>query len=591
MIKQKQLTKKSDIIIDTFAKYFPTKTIKDIQYKIIQKIMSKEDVIAVLPTGYGKSLCYQLPYLIDQSKVVLVVSPLISLMEDQKDKLQKLGVRVECFHSGITNVQKSKIKNNLLNAASDFNSDSETETDTDTDTEGMVIFVTPEYIINCETWIKKLISNNKLLLVAFDEAHCISTWGHDFRPEYQSLYRIRDWINDLNAKIPLLALTATATATVEKDIIELIQLKDYHIFKTSFDRENLIIKVQPKPKEFNILIDILDRYKEDFTIIYCKTRDKSTELNNFLIENDYNSDCYHAGLTTSNRNLIQNKFINRELNIIVATVAFGMGIDQNIHLVIHWGCPSDMESYYQEFGRAGRDGVISECYLFYDKQDFKISRLLTKSITNDAYKKFRNEQISQMERYCMLDQCRRKGILGHFGEKKEICTRCDNCIEKTAKPTINIIDKIMYPAYIIIHTIFLIRFRLGSTKLCLITKGSKSKSISDLVNINTYSLLNNYTENQIKSIINILILNNQLKEKTITSGFGSVIETTTKIVNWYSKINSQIDLKKIKFDDIYHILIQSDNKLELNIPTDYVKDLMTIKIKKVSDEILEEFNI
>ena len=584
MIKQKQIKKKSDIIIDTFTKYFPSKTIKDIQYQIIQKLINKEDVIAILPTGFGKSLCYQLPFLIDQSKVVLVVSPLISLMEDQKDKLQKLGVRVECLHSGVANGKKSKIKNDLLN--DEFNSDTETESES----EGMVIFITPEYIISCETWIKNLIVKDKLLLIAFDEAHCISTWGHDFRPEYQSLYRIRDWIGEQKASIPLLALTATATATVEKDIVELIQLKDYHLFKTSFDRENLIIKVLPKPKEFNILIELLDKYKDDFIIIYCKTRDKSNELNEFLLQHDYNSDCYHAGLTASNRNQIQTKFINRELNIIVATVAFGMGIDQNIHLVIHWGCPSDMESYYQEFGRAGRDGVISECYLFYDKQDFKISRLLTKSITNTAYKKFRNEQITQMERYCMLNQCRRKGILGHFGEKIEMCTKCDNCIENK-ESTINIIDKLMYPIYIIIHTIFLIKFKLGSNKLCLIVKGSKSKAISDLVNLSTYSLLKNYTDNQIKSIINILILNNKLKEKTITSGFGSVIETTSQIVNWYTMINKQIDKSKITFDNIYSILIQPDNKLELNIPTDYIKDLSSIVIRKISDELIEEFNL
>ena len=220
MIKQKQQKPKPDIIIETFNKYFPNKTIKDIQYQIIKTVMAKEDVVGILPTGYGKSLCYQLPFLIDQSKVVLVVSPLISLMEDQKDKLVKLNVRVECFHSGITNGTKSKIKNNLISDC--FDSDQET----DSDSEGMIIFVTPEYIIGCETWIKNLILHNRLVLIAFDEAHCISTWGHDFRPEYQSLYKIRDWINDVKIKVPLLALTATATKTVEKDIVKLIQLEN-----------------------------------------------------------------------------------------------------------------------------------------------------------------------------------------------------------------------------------------------------------------------------------------------------------------------------------------------------------------------------
>jgi ATP-dependent DNA helicase RecQ len=576
-----KIINKSDNIIDTFAKYFPNKTIKDIQYQIIKSILAKEDVLAILPTGYGKSVCYQMPYLLDQNKVVLVISPLISLMEDQKDKLEKMNIPVACFHSGVGNKKKSEIKNDLVYSL---------ESETNNINDGMVIFITPEYIIGCELWIKKLITNDRLSLVAFDEAHCISTWGHDFRPEYQSLYRIKDWIKESGSDVPLLALTATATTTVEQDIIRLIQLENHKLYKTSFDRPNLIINVKPKTKEFNTLKEILDNYKDDFSIIYCKTRDKAEEISEYLLENDYNADCYHAGLNIKKRQEIQTKFINRELNIIVATVAFGMGIDQNIHLVIHWGCPSDMESYYQEFGRAGRDGVVSECFLFYDKQDFKISRFLTKSITNTEYKKFKNEQILMMERYCMLNQCRRKGILAHFGEKINSCTRCDNCMNQL-KSNINVIDQIMYPIYIIIHTIFLIKFKLGCNKIYLIVKGSKSKAISDLVNCKTYNLLKDYTEDQIKSIINILILNGLLKEKTISSGFGSVIETTSKVVNWYMLINKKILTKDLSYNSLFNILIHTDNKLELNIPSDYIKNLSSIKIKTISDQMIEEFNI
>ena len=569
-----QLT--NDIIIDTFAKYFPNKTIKDIQYRIIKSILDKKDVLAILPTGYGKSLCYQMPFLLDQSKIVIVVSPLISLMEDQKEKLEQMKIPVACFHSGITNKTKSNIKNDIID--SEF-------------IDGMVIFITPEHIINCENWIKKLIKNNRLSLVAFDEAHCISTWGHDFRPEYKNLSQIKNWINDTQSNIPLLALTATATSTVEKDIIDLLQLDNHILYKTSFDRPNLIINVKQKTKTYDILCDILNKYKTDFSIIYCKTRDKAEEISEFLIDKDFKADCYHAGLNTAKRNEIQTQFSNKDLNIIVATVAFGMGIDQNVHLVIHWGCPSDMESYYQEIGRAGRDNIESECYLFYDKQDFKLSRFFTKSITNAEHKRYKDEQISMMEKYCMLNQCRRKSILAHFGEKINSCPKCDNCMQNLSNSNISTnINKLMYPIYIIIHTIFIIRCKLGMNKLCLIVKGSKSKAITDFIKCPTYKLLNDYSDEQLKSIINCLLLNNFLKEKTISSGFGSTIETTSKIVNWYMAINKQLN-KELSFDKTYPILINQNNLLILNIPNEFIKTIQSINVYTTADILLEEFNI
>lgn len=558
-----------DIIKETFNIYFPNKTIKDIQYTIIKELLSGNDVLAILPTGYGKSLCYQMPFLLNQNKVVIVISPLISLMEDQKEKLEQMNIPVACFHSGIGKKEKADIKMELLDT-------------------GMIIFLTPEYIINCETWIKQLIYENLLLMVAFDEAHCISTWGNDFRPEYQGLYRIKDWIKETEIQIPLIALTATATKTVENDIKTLLQLENAKIFKTSFDRPNLIISVKQKTKDLNILCPILDKYKNDYSIIYCRTRDKAEELAEYLKNKDYNADVYHAGLKTSDRLIIQTKFSNKELNIIVATVAFGMGIDQTIHLVIHWGCPSDMESYYQEIGRAGRDGAESDCYLFFDKQDFKLSRFFLKSITNAKHKLYRDEQISMMERYCMLDQCRRKMILAHFGENLNSCIKCDNCMNST-KISINVINQIMYPILILMKTILSIKYKLGITKIYLIVKGSKSKSIIDFITCKTYGLLKNYTEDQIKTIINILILNDYLREKTISSGFGSILETTTKLISWNTLIKNKIN-NNLSFDTTYDILIDKDNILTLNIPHELTKNVTNIKIKTTAQEILDEFN-
>jgi RecQ family ATP-dependent DNA helicase len=642
------LTMITDPILETFAKYYPNKTIKPLQYQIIKSISEKSDTIGILPTGYGKSLCYQLPYYLNPDKVIVVVSPLISLMEDQKSKLEKLNIPVACFHSNIGKKKKQDIKEELLeNLISTID---KTDTDTNDDifiddeiniktktkskakattakskantsakssttepakssttepakssttepAKGMVIFLTPEYLVGCENWIRRLASIGKLSLVAMDEAHCISTWGHDFRPDYQGLYRIKEWVSEYD--VPLLALTATATAQVETDIKTFLQLTDPKVFKTSFDRPSLIISVRPKPKEFNALFEILTAYATDFGIIYCKTRDKAEELSEFLKSNDYNADVYHAGLSASDRLLIQEKFANKELNIIVATVAFGMGIDQDVHLVIHWGCPADMESYYQEIGRAGRDGVDSQCIMFYDKDDFRISRYFLKSHTDEAYKRFKDEQISKMERYCLLNQCRRKIILGHFGEvldKNYTCAKCDNCKNQDKINTVAM-DNLMYPIFIVAKTIFLLRCKVGTGKIVLVLRGSKAKNISDLSKVITFGLLKELTEDQIKSIINIMTINGYLKEKTITNGFGTVLETTSKLVTWYGKICSESGTKDtykllskdlLTFDKMFEVLTKDANKLDLNIPIQY-NHITNIKFKTTINTMLDEF--
>ena len=635
------LETKPDPILETFAKYYPNKTIKPLQYQIIKSICEKSDTIGILPTGYGKSLCYQLPYYLNPDKVIIVVSPLISLMEDQKDKLEKLNIPVACFHSNIGKKKKQDIKEELLenlistidktdknntNTNDDIFIDDEINTKTKTKTKtkkssakttsattsaettsvkesakesakGMVIFLTPEYLVGCENWIKRLASIGKLSLVAMDEAHCISTWGHDFRPDYQGLYRIKEWVSEYD--VPLLALTATATAQVETDIKTFLQLTDPKVFKTSFDRPSLIISVRPKPKEFNTLFEILSAYATDFGIIYCKTRDKAEELSEFLKSNDYNADVYHAGLSASDRLSIQEKFANKELNIIVATVAFGMGIDQDVHLVIHWGCPADMESYYQEIGRAGRDGVESQCIMYYDKDDFRISRYFLKSHTDEAYKRFKDEQISKMERYCLLNQCRRKIILGHFGEdlpKNYTCTKCDNCKNKDKINTVAM-DNLMYPIFIVAKTIFLLRCKVGTGKIVLVLRGSKAKNISYLSKVITFGLLKELTDEQIKSIINIMTINGYLKEKTITNGFGTVLETTSKLVTWYGKIclesgtkdtNKLLSTDLLTFDKMFEVLTKDANKLDLNIPIQY-NHITNIKFKTTINKMLDEF--
>lgn len=550
------------VINDKFNEYFPDKTIKPLQYEIVKNIMDKNDTIAILPTGYGKSLCYQLPFLINPDKFVIVISPLIALMEDQKDKLEQLNIPVECFHS---NKKKQNIKNYSLDNP-------------------MIIFLTPEYIVNCHDFLINLVSNNKLSLIAIDEAHCISSWGNDFRPEYKELYKIRNITNN----IPFLALTATATKQVEDDIKKYLELKTPNVYKTSFDRPNLILNVFDKPNSFKDVFPILDQYITDFSIIYCKTRNKADEINELLKENKYNSDLYHAGLSSDHRKKIQDKFASKQINIIVATVAFGMGIDQNIHLVIHWGCPCDMESYYQEIGRAGRDNLESKCYLYYDKEDFKTSRYFIKTINNDTYRRFRDEQISKMERFCMLFNCRRKTILTHFGEKLDNnykCNKCDSCY-KQLEISNNMINNLLYPIFIIIKTVIIIKYRLGINKLALILKGSKSKLIVEFNKLKTFGLLKELSEEQIKSLINLLLLNAYLREKTIQSGFGTIIETTSKTITYYKKIDNIIGDKQLYFEDINKILLEEI--ITLDIPPNF-NILSSIKFKSREEEILNDF--
>ena len=564
----------SNEIRKVFKKYFPGKEIKPIQFDIISSLLSGEDTIAILPTGYGKSVCYQMPYLLNQDKIVIVISPLISLMEDQKDKLDKMGVSSFCFHSNIKQKKKKEVQVSTLE-------------NLDVSSNGMILFLTPEYIANCESWIKQLAINDKLSLVAFDEAHCISTWGHDFRPDYQTL-AIKDWVSEYN--IPILALTATATKQVEADIIKHLNLDNPKKYTTSFDRPNLMIKINSKPKEYDVLLPILEKYKNDFTIIYCKTRDKTDLISQYLKDNNYNADIYHAGMSSDNRQKIQDKFANRQLNIIVATIAFGMGIDQNVHLVIHWGCPSDMESYYQEIGRAGRDGVESECYLYYNNDDFRISRYFIKDIQNPVYKRYKNEQISKMEQFCYNIKCRRKSILKHFGEELPDhykCNKCDNCI-KQDNISKEASTNLLYPIFIIIKTVINVRSNLGTNKICLLLKGSKSKLITNFIKINTYGLLNDLTDDQIKSIINLLVINDYLKTKCLKTGVGQVIDTTVKVMSWYSKINLASKDKELTFDNLEPI-IKKNNNLTLNIPIEY-NNISDIKFKNTLNDLMSSFS-
>ncbi len=411
----KYQTKSNDELLIEYnqllKKYWNYDGLKPTQFEIIKKIVEEsKDVCAVLATGFGKSLCYQLPFLITK-KNVIVISPLIALMVEQGLEMEQKNISVAIFNSETTLKKKNEYKSQI--------------------TDGMtkLIFMTPEFFTKSYDFIQEIRKN--LLMVCIDEAHAISTWGLDFRPGYTELGVIRDWMPE----IPILTLTATASVKVREDIYSILKLNKPELIIGNFDRPNLLIKVLSRTSDIlGSIENLLNKYQSEYAIIYCKTRDDTDSLSNKLKELGFNAEAYHAGMTDKHKKQVQQDFINAKTKIMCATIAFGMGINiPGVRLVIHYNCPKNIESYYQEIGRAGRDGKAAECVLFYSAKDFIINRLLIKDMKNLQQKNYQEEQIRQIEKYVWSSGCRRKAILSNFGQFIESCTNCDNCLKKIEK--------------------------------------------------------------------------------------------------------------------------------------------------------------
>ena len=325
--------------------YFGYDGFKPLQEEIIGEILQQKDCFVLMATGGGKSLCYQLPAL-KFGGLTLVISPLISLMKDQVDALKACGIKAEFINSSLTPKRISEIYSQLKN------------------NEVKILYVAPERFGSegFSSFLKSL----TISLIAVDEAHCISEWGHDFRPDYRNLSLLKERF----PTVPLIALTATATRKVREDIISQLQLEKAHFFISSFNRENLRISVIEKKQAFPKLVKLLQKYKNESVIIYCFSRNDTETIASGLRDNNFNARAYHAGMGAKQRSSVQELFIKDEVNIIVATIAFGMGIDKpDVRLVVHYTYPKTLENYYQEIGRAGRDGLKSECVMFYTYAD------------------------------------------------------------------------------------------------------------------------------------------------------------------------------------------------------------------------------
>jgi len=399
------VAEEKDILKLKLKEVFGYSSFRGNQEAIIRNLLNGKNTFVIMPTGAGKSLCYQLPALI-MDGLAVVISPLIALMKNQVDQLNAYGVNARFLNSTLSKGEITRLKKDCIS--------------------GLVklLYVAPESLNKEENieFLKKV----KVSFVAIDEAHCISEWGHDFRPEYRKIKSMIQQLGDL----PIIALTATATPKVQLDIQRNLQMEDADIFISSFNRKNLYYEVRPKKETKKQLIKFLRDNRGKSGIVYCLSRKKVEEIANLLTVNGFKAAPYHAGLEADVREKHQDAFLNEEIDIIVATIAFGMGIDKpDVRFVVHYDVPKSLEGYYQETGRAGRDGLEGYCLMFYSHNDLN---KLEKFNKDKSVQERENARIllQEMEYYAESPVCRRRQLLHYFGEefKEDNCGMCDNCV-------------------------------------------------------------------------------------------------------------------------------------------------------------------
>lgn len=461
--------------------YFGYETFRPGQKETIDYVLNLNNTLAVMPTGGGKSLCFQIPGL-SMDGTAIIISPLISLMKDQVDALQSLGIAATYINSSLSASEQQARLQDVANQRYKF------------------VYVAPERFESI-TFVN-IIKRITLALVAFDEAHCISQWGHDFRPSYRSIVPNLKRLSNIPVFV---ALTATATEEVISDIKSLLNIGDNHVINTGFERDNLSFHIVKGKDKASYVRSFLKEHPDESGIIYTATRKQADALYEQLKKRGVTVAKYHAGLSEDERKRAQAAFIHDEKALMIATNAFGMGIDKsNVRYVIHYAMPMNIESYYQEAGRAGRDGEASDCILLFSPQDVQLQKFLIEQSMEDADKK-QNEyrKLQAMINYCHTHSCLTSFILDYFDDTstKELCGRCSNCMHRQEKTDLT------EEAQMILSCVKRLGERFGVGMTAKVLKGSKDKKIRDfnLTSISTYGILSAYTEKELTEWIHFLI--------------------------------------------------------------------------------------
>ncbi len=485
--------------------YFGHSEFRPLQHEIIQQILNGEDALVLMPTGGGKSVCYQLPALVFQG-ITVVISPLISLMKDQVDAALSNGIPAAYLNSTLTAEESRRVEAKLRTG------------------EIKLLYCAPERFAlpHFRDFLKTL----PIKLFAVDEAHCISEWGHDFRADYRTLNLLKKEFSS----VPIVALTATATEQVADDIVEQLGIPDVKRFISSFNRQNLNYRVERKASAFSKLVNWVNKFKGESVIVYCFSRKETDSVAEKLCNLGFNARPYHAGLQPEDRSQNQTDFINDKVDIITATIAFGMGIDKpDVRLVVHYSLPKTIEGYFQETGRAGRDGLESECVLFYGAGDQFNQKYFIEQIEDPLQKEKRYEQLNQMVGYCELKKCRRKQLLNYFGENldQDNCEGCDVCLK--TESYFNAAEVSQKILQVINET----GGRFGGSHIISILLGRNQKKIRELSHneLASYGSVTNYDKGALSQILANLVDDNYIKRETGMYPTLSLVEKGYGLLN------------------------------------------------------------